>query len=462
MKKATAQRVRRTGSQAVLVLLLAVGALLGAVAPASAADTTVVKVFVVKDPAQTGGQPDTLASIAAATLNDQNRAAEIFQLNQGQAQPDGTTLNDPNDPLRPGWILRLPQDAAGPDVQEARVAGGPAAPPANTATPADTGTTDVALSLAAILSVVGTVVLALVTAGIVGRRRLGLAFSSVVAAFRRLGDPGRRRRRLAERNSVAQRFATDVDSVRRAYTTLDDFTAGKQRPERPVQALRVDSTGVTAWLSASDTMDAPWQNLDRTQWRKPAAAANWLSGNPGPSSAARSAVAAACLVRVGTDAAGEPIFVDLSRLDGVLSVTGDHQVARDVVQNLLTEISRTRPNTQVLMLRGTDGAPPLAVPAGLNEITRVDESKNPASAPAVRGVVHGGASRRQLKGLVVMAGTPTDRETAELDALCGPNGPGWTGLVCGELGGAAHWRWYTDEQGRVSLPTLGLQLTVPA
>ncbi|KUM99410.1 hypothetical protein AQI95_39090 [Streptomyces yokosukanensis] len=60
--------------------------------------------------------------------------------------------------------------------------------------------------------------------------------------------------------------------------------------------------------------------------------------------------------------------------------------------------------------------------------------------------------------MVVLAGTPSEREAAELAALCAA---GWTGLVCGEVDGA-HWRWYADVRGRVELPVLNMTLTVPA
>jgi hypothetical protein len=75
--------------------------------------------------------------------------------------------------------------------------------------------------------------------------------------------------------------------------------------------------------------------------------------------------------------------------------------------------------------------------------------------------VRGAAARRAVTGLVVVPSTPTEGEAAELAALCGPGGAGWTGLVCGEFNGA-HWRWHADAYGKVDLPVLGLQLAVPA
>jgi hypothetical protein len=439
---------------------------LGAAASASAAPgDDLIKVFVVPDPAQTGGQLATLQSIATSTLGDASRAGEILGLNRGLAQKDGGTLNSAEDQLHPGWILRLPQDASGPDVQQARDTGSQnassAAPSSGqqSAAPSTGQSTTFTFPLAAAVAVVGAVLLALITAGIVGRRRVRTAYAAVLRAVRRLGEPMRRRRRLTLRRATGRRFATDAESVRRAYGTLGEFAPGRQQPERPVHALRVDGSGVTVWLTASDTADAPWTNIDGTRWRRPAAAGGWLARDDAGLTS-QASVTASCLVRAGTDIDGEPVFVDLSRLDGVLGVSGDQAVARDVVQNLLAEIARIRPNTPVTVLRGADGTLPLTVPTGLQQLPR-GEAPAPAAPVAGRGTVRGGASRRPVRGLVVVAGTPGEREAAELAALCGPGGAGWTGLVYGEANGA-HWRWHTDADGHVDIPVLDVRLTVPA
>ncbi|MGI5453003.1 hypothetical protein ACQEWB_07475 [Streptomyces sp. CA-249302] len=455
-RPATAHRLLH----AVAALLAACLVALGAAGSAHAApQDDLIKVFVVPDPAQTGGQPATLQSIAASTLGDASRSGEIFDLNRGQAQKDGGALDDPADQLHPGWILRLPQDASGPDVQLARDTGTQAtasAPPASGQQTSATFT----FPLAAAVAVVGAFLLALITAGIVGRRKVRKAYGAVVRAVRGLGEPMRRRRLLTQRRATGRRFATDAESVRRAYGTLGEFAPTRQQPEKPVHALRVDETGVTVWLAASDSADAPWTNVDSTRWRRPAAATGWLTRGDDPGMTAQASVNAACLVRAGTDEEGEPVFVDLSRLDGVLSVGGDRTVARDVVQNLLAEIARTRPNTPVTVLRGADGDLPLAVPTGLRQLPRVD-APAPTAPVAGHGTVRAGASRRPVRGLVVVTGTPGEREAAELAALCGPGGAGWTGLVYGEAGGA-HWRWHTDADGHVDIPVLDVRLTVPA
>jgi hypothetical protein len=351
------------------VALLAGLAALSVSAPASAApgDTDkVVKVFVVKDPSQTGGRPATLKTIATSTLGDSGRAAEIFDLNRGRAQPDGGALLDEGDALHPGWILRLPQDAAGPDVQLAKDNGGQSAtgggssasPPADKAgtdggtTTITTRTTALDVPLPAALAVAGAVLLALMTAAIVARQQVGRAFAPVGRAVRKLGDGRRRRRRLQERRLTGRRFAADAGSVRRAYGELA-LAAGTT--DKPVHALRVGPDGATVWLAAPATMSAPWTRGDSTRWHRPADADGWLNrGAEGGGSESPSLDTEACLVRVGTDPDGEPVFVDLSRLDGVLSVTGDRDVVRDVAQNLLAEIARGRPGSRVTVLRGAE------------------------------------------------------------------------------------------------------------
>lgn len=201
-----------------------------------------------------------------------------------------------------------------------------------------------------------------------------------------------------------------------------------------MHALSVDDADVTVWLSASDAAGAPWTNIDSTRWRRPSAA----PGRPVPSDGgvtSPSDLSTACLVRAGTDADGRPLFVDLSRLDGVLSVTGEKAVARDVVQNLLAEIARTRPGTPVTVLRGTADAPPLAVPPSLQQLPQV--------TPQIRRT----------------GGRPPSWQPCAVRAVRA--GPGWSGLVYGETQDA-HWRWYTDGHGRVDIPVLDLKLVVPA
>ncbi|MDN5895487.1 MAG: LysM peptidoglycan-binding domain-containing protein, partial [Nocardioides sp.] len=59
---------------------------------------------------------DTLWDISERYLGDGRRYKEIVELNQGLTQPDGTELRNP-DLIYPGWVLKLPSDAAGPGLR---------------------------------------------------------------------------------------------------------------------------------------------------------------------------------------------------------------------------------------------------------------------------------------------------------------------------------------------------------
>lgn len=55
---------------------------------------------------------DTLWDISEHHLADPFRWVEIFELNRGRPQGDGSALTDP-DRIFPGWVLQMPADAAG-------------------------------------------------------------------------------------------------------------------------------------------------------------------------------------------------------------------------------------------------------------------------------------------------------------------------------------------------------------
>ncbi len=76
---------------------------------------------------------DTLWDIAETHLGDPFRWPEIFQINEGCPQSDGSCLTDP-DLIHPGWQLQLPADAVGLTAA-APPAEGPAPPPPAPAAP---------------------------------------------------------------------------------------------------------------------------------------------------------------------------------------------------------------------------------------------------------------------------------------------------------------------------------------
>lgn len=86
----------------------------------------VVKYTEVKPPQ--GRNHDCLWDIAERHLGDGRRYKEIFELNRNKLQPDGKRLHNP-DLIYPGWQVRLPADAHGPNVHTVKVdVGSPAKP----------------------------------------------------------------------------------------------------------------------------------------------------------------------------------------------------------------------------------------------------------------------------------------------------------------------------------------------
>jgi DNA-binding SARP family transcriptional activator len=95
--------------------------------PAAHAVQAAVKLPVYVVGTDPTGQRDTLWSIAARHLGNPLRWNEIAQLNSGQRQADGTVFTDPN-LIRPGWTLRLPEDATGLCQSEDRPSNAPPVP----------------------------------------------------------------------------------------------------------------------------------------------------------------------------------------------------------------------------------------------------------------------------------------------------------------------------------------------
>ena len=89
---------------------------LSAVTPSpTAASMMTLKYYVVEPPG--GRHHDSLWDIAQRYLGDGRRYREIFALNVGRLQPDGTQLQHAS-LIRPGWVLVLPADAQGPGLSE--------------------------------------------------------------------------------------------------------------------------------------------------------------------------------------------------------------------------------------------------------------------------------------------------------------------------------------------------------
>ena len=82
------------------------------------------KIYIVKPPV--GRFHESLWEIAEKHLGNGLRYREIFAMNEGRLQPDGTRLTIAS-LIRPGWILRMPRDAYGPGIEIVSHASGGAA-----------------------------------------------------------------------------------------------------------------------------------------------------------------------------------------------------------------------------------------------------------------------------------------------------------------------------------------------
>lgn len=140
-----------------------------------------VKYYIV--PKARSGSTESLYEIAARTLGDGSRYPEIFALNKGRPQPGGGRLENPR-VIDAGWILQLPEAAAGPGVHFGRL---PVVKPLAVATvPHRRSQPAAAASSASSFS----------TADAVGWALIAVAVAGLAVAL------GRRARRLARRRGV--------------------------------------------------------------------------------------------------------------------------------------------------------------------------------------------------------------------------------------------------------------------
>ncbi|GIF77729.1 hypothetical protein [Asanoa siamensis] len=402
-----------------LLALLAFLFVLAPTVPATAAppgDTVTVNVYVVPEPIAAGSRDESLAAIAGRTLGDPARAAEIFALNDGREQPDGASLTSATEVARTGWVLVLPADARGPDVRTASLARSK-----------PYWTWPLALSL------IGAVVLGVLTVLVVARRR-------VVGSIRRWTDRTRdargNRQRKRRLRATRARLAADQGRDTRDVTLAMTAAAGVGS-DAEVYAVVIDGDGVTAWLSTPTTPTPFWTATGSGQWR---------SGLPTPGPVDPLSMPA----RVGVTEDGGTLVVDISWLDGVLSVTGDAQGARETVDHLLREVTRHRPGTLIVDLASLSGAAELA------DLVR-------ASAPALDeagSVMVQAARRRRLTGIVVAVGEPDPETAASLVRLSSSGAGGWASVVLGRVPGA-HWQWHANADGTLELPELDQTVVVP-
>lgn len=406
--------------------------------PAPADDETLVNVVIVRAPDQNGGVPDTLVDIAGRTLGDEGRAEEIFELNVGRSQAEGSVVADPQD-LRPGWVLLLPADARGPDV---RLAVLQADGLLTTVSTDDDSWIAKRLRWPFVLTIAGGVVVAVLTVGLVARRRIRSRFRLTTEAVRRLRDVlrARRARRAALRHRAVLlgRWRGDSSAAliaRAAAGSLPSPVPGGHGP----LAVTVGGTTVTAMGVGAADVAEPWTAgpASRT-WTRP------LTGMT-PLESPRAALA-----RIG-GTADEQVFVDLTQCAGVLSIEGDRVLAVELARVVVGDLGAYS-GMQVLSLGGSGSPRAVEVPlSGLGGFGL------PAAAPdearTSHGLVVSTLAAPALGGVLLVEDARHRYELADLARRCAESEGRWVAVVVGAVDGA-HWRWHVDRDGSLEVAML--------
>ncbi|MBJ2121845.1 hypothetical protein I6N91_12740 [Arthrobacter sp. MSA 4-2] len=441
---------------------------LGSLPPAAAASIPAqnqeqgreVKVAIVRAPGQNGGAPDSLGQVAERTLGDPGRAQEIFDLNAGRRQSDGSALTDPA-ALEAGWILILPDDAQGPDVRSALLdepadaangSGGEADPGNASNQPggeaeqaagdaADDGASNALvdrLRWPIVLAVLGGLGVAVLTTAIVLRRRIRLRLRrlrALIRAARAWVVAGwRRRASLRRRSELVALWQEDAAAGAAAAAA---FRSSTSLP--PAVAVSVRAGGAEVLGHPGDSPEDPLPGHPGTR-PLPAAA--------GPGSPA--------VARVGGDPA-EQVFLDFARCRGALGIEGDPALALDIARSVVTQLSLAAPQLVLLSL-GPSELPRSASVATVEDLDRFGLLPPPVPSPRQAGLITSTSILQQLTGVLLIQPGRSQQELDDVVARCSAPGSGWIAVYPGSLRGA-HWRWTVSRDGMLTVPILGRTLT---
>lgn len=426
------------------------------------------KYYVVQPPH--GRRYDSLWDIAERTLRDPLRYKEIFALNKDRIQADGRKLVDAN-LIMPGWQLRLPADASGPGVTEARVSR-PAAPEPAPAVPSVNPVGDPQPGRHE-------------TAG----ATVGAPVSTATAGGSSSSAHGSLGYTLFGGGLVLAGLVTALTARRGPYAPVDqdDALVGADpalaglldKALRTLAAARSEQgralpQPIIGW-AAPDRILLTFSGGDITEppapWRAGEDGRSWdlqtaeLPDGPAPDVAAPYPG----LLSVGRSD-GFELFLDVERAPGVISLAGDLRCGRDLLLALAV---------QAVTCRWSDGAKITAVgfggenlveiaPRSITQVPRLadvlgDLEREHADVVdlqrqlGVDGVLSGRQALRSdtwQPRIVLLSGPPTPDEAARLQALS--NGRSSTAvLVLGDVP-SAPWRFTLDDAGTLDLGALGV------
>ena len=424
------------------------------------------KMYVVQPPQ--GRYHESLWEIAQKHLGDGRRYREIFELNKDRVQPDGTKLTIAS-LIRPGWVLHMPRDAAGPGIQAVAEHTHEAvqAAPAQASAPENVinAVSDAAhnqqwpFELASASLMAAGILVAL------GRQRREQlwrrAFGRRIAAPS--GDAA-----LAER---AFRLGADDPAVRMldlGLRNLSQQLAAQQRPLPTVFAAHVGTENLDLWIAAPDpNPPRPWLAADGGQvWRLPVSAVAGLE--PGGTLAPYPG-----LVSLGTNATGR-VLVDLEVAQGLIAVRGPGNLVQaalaafavELVTNLWSDTMRVTlvgfgEGLQNISTERLSVLPTLDEALPLLE-ARAAELDAAMAAAGIDSVLTGRANSTD-PGLwaphyLITGVPPTPLQVERLKALARGKHRMATGFVVGGEVADAAWTWEVSADGRVRADALGFDL----
>ena len=206
------------------------------------------------------------------------------------------------------------------------------------------------------------------------------------------------------REQLGRRLAADLATRADARDALGELARAAQ-PVRPY-TVAVSPSGFLARVPPGGAPPAPWTEVAPGRWRRPRD-----PRPPGPSD-----VQLPRLVRVGVDKDDAQVLVDLTYLDGVLAVTGDAEVARDLVVLLVEELLAAGEAVTVVDPDGRLGDHPGARRAArLGELPA--QHRRAAAQVTAHPVVAAAAQPRPDAHIAVLTDVPSERDAAALGGL---------------------------------------------
>lgn len=448
---------------------------------------SVVHKYVEVQPPQ-GRNYDTLWGIAERYLGDGMRYKEIAALNNGVIQPDGTRLQNP-DLIYPGWILKLPADAEGPGLRVAD------RPTADHNEPADKsghklgdrpdrdagdrqGSTDKVDNAgggagddgaggiadnASVMAVGGfSAAGALLAAGLLYslRRRRGWD-----------GGPSPRGGKTLDhefdmRASADESSAVFVDKVLRGLGKA--LPEGGSVPAQTSFVLGLDGLAITFAPESRVRLGSPWNgDPGGRTWTVRRTDAPTIKSHPADLSPLPG------LVAIGHRDNAVETMLDIESIAGIVSLSGDLDVARDVAvgMGLGLATSRWSDRTRVTFVGFADDLSPLA-PGSIrhyDDLTSIFEvidvkRRRQHSACAANGYdsVRTGRllspdARLWAPEFIVVSGVPSAADVSRLGALAADPRSAVGVVVVGDVAGAPV-RMVTSSEGRLWCGPLGIDV----